>query len=217
MIESLKHTQTSLKLYKTCGTLPYWNLCEVGVALSKAVNGGDAITQAYRFLVRCERDDYIGLVIEEDLSELWETIIEEFKGIRHSSALHEAETNKRKLVKESAKKIGELAMIESLKLEQDTEFLKAMISRGYNFKSSYEKGDHLYWEHIEQAEQRVNYHDHRIGVLVDSLKGPMVTETPFYKNMAYLSHVLKREIPENITVRGYFATLELAEKNGTIR
>ena len=216
MNESLTVGQNTLKVYKSCGTLPYWNLCECGVALGKAAKGEIEERQAYRFLIKADWDEYDDLVIEEDLSEVWEKIVEEFKTIRHDSKIHEAETNKRKLIKESAKRIGEEAMIESLKIEQDTEFLAVMISRGYNFKEYYEKGDPDYWSHIEEAENRIKYHDHRIGVLRDSLKGPDIVETPYYKNMAYLSKVLKTEVPKDITVRGYFAKLDLAQY-GTIR
>ena len=203
MKESLKVWVSTLKVFRSCGTLPYWNLCEVGVALSRGEKDG------HKYLVKMDRDEYDDFILLDDLSKLWDSIVEEFKTLRHDSRIHEFETNKRKLLNEGGKKIAELAMLESLKLEQSSEFLSTLISRGYKFKSYYEKGDLQYWDDIEQALQRVNYHDHKMGVLADSLKGPEVTKSPFYKNMAFLRKAMKMDISDNITVRSYFATLEL--------
>ena len=215
MTESLKHGVSSLKAYKSCGTLPYWNLCECGVAISNAKKDSTNLLNAYRYLLKMDRDEYEDFEIGEDLTEQWESIVNEFKTLRHDSRIHEFETNKRKLLNEGAKKISELAMLESLKIEQSSEFLSTLISRGYKLKTYYEKGDPQYWDDIEEALQRVNYHDHRIGVLVDSLKGPDVTVSPFYKNMAYLRKAMKMDLSDNISVRSYFATLELSQHGTT--
>lgn len=148
-----------------------------------------------------DRFDYESLESKEDLTSIWESILEEYGELEKSSGISNDIKKRGRLINRWAMYLEEQALIKSLYIESDFEVLKKLESRGYRFDHIKSKED--YWKALEAASKRVHYHITFMEKIKLSLDKEHETPKNLYDTALALLSENNITFSEDITVKRY--------------